>query len=51
MRAAMEDLERVDRRLFEGTGAFMSEKAGQGVPLFPRRMRVPTETPPVDGWK
>ncbi|EGF81195.1 hypothetical protein BATDEDRAFT_7300, partial [Batrachochytrium dendrobatidis JAM81] len=40
MRAAMEELEKTDSRLFNGT----LEKAE--VQLFPKRMRVPTDTPP-----
>ncbi|KAI9095214.1 mitochondrial ribosomal protein L28-domain-containing protein [Phlyctochytrium arcticum] len=47
MRAAMEELEKVDKRLFEAA------KVGtdpEEVTVFPRRLRVPTETPPVDGW-
>ncbi|KAI8922028.1 mitochondrial ribosomal protein L28-domain-containing protein [Powellomyces hirtus] len=47
MRAAMEELEKTDSRLFEAAkvGADKDE-----VVVFPRRLRVPTETPPIDGW-
>ncbi|KAI9017156.1 hypothetical protein BC832DRAFT_518314, partial [Gaertneriomyces semiglobifer] len=43
MRNAMEELERTDRRLFEAakTGSDQNE-----VVTFPKRLRVPTETPP-----
>jgi Mitochondrial ribosomal protein L28 len=45
MRLAMEQLEKVDKRLFEGTMVQLKEHE-----LFPKRMRVPTETPPLNGW-
>ena len=44
MRAAMERLEQVDSRLFED--ALKKEK----VQLFPRKFRVPTESPSPLGW-
>jgi large subunit ribosomal protein L40 len=46
MRAAMEELERTDKNLFEGT---KRQKDAFGRPemiLFPRNLRVPTESPP-----
>ncbi|KAJ1549621.1 hypothetical protein HK405_004266 [Cladochytrium tenue] len=51
MRAAMEELERTDKRLFVGTGAFAKKARTEELVLFPRTLRVPTETPPKDGWK
>ncbi|KAI8609393.1 hypothetical protein BC830DRAFT_1050290, partial [Chytriomyces sp. MP71] len=45
MRAAMEDLEKNHPSLFEGTGAVEKSAIDAGE-IFPRRMKVPTETPP-----
>ncbi|KAJ3410357.1 hypothetical protein HDV05_003860 [Chytridiales sp. JEL 0842] len=58
MRMAMEELEKTDKRLFIGTGVTNAEQARQkdesatehSFIAFPRRMRVPTETPPLAGW-
>nr|KAJ3418134.1 39S ribosomal protein L28, mitochondrial [Polyrhizophydium stewartii] len=44
MRSAMQELEQLDPRLFEGT------QGRKEVELFPKRLRVPTETPPMLGW-
>ena len=70
MRKAMETLQQMDARLFEGAvannkierGTSMypvnpsdsivdGVQDGQAVLVFPRRLRVPTETPPINGWK
>ncbi|KAJ3220113.1 hypothetical protein HDU67_006869 [Dinochytrium kinnereticum] len=53
MRLAMEELKKTDERLFAGTGAVMEGGEGSGKieALFPRRLKVPTETPPVGGWE
>ncbi|KAI8823581.1 uncharacterized protein EV422DRAFT_521554 [Fimicolochytrium jonesii] len=47
MREAMEELEKTDTRLFE---AAKSGSDREKVVVFPKRLRVPTETPPLDGW-
>ncbi|KAJ3159542.1 hypothetical protein HDU86_001551 [Geranomyces michiganensis] len=47
MRLAMEELERTDSRLFEAAKVGADREQ---VVVFPRRLRVPTETPPLDGW-
>ncbi|KAJ3164213.1 hypothetical protein HDU88_005525 [Geranomyces variabilis] len=47
MRLAMEELERTDSRLFEAAKVGADREK---VIVFPRRLRVPTETPPLDGW-
>ncbi|KAJ3180106.1 hypothetical protein HDU87_002331 [Geranomyces variabilis] len=47
MRLAMEELERTDSRLFEAAKVGADREK---VVVFPRRLRVPTETPPLDGW-
>ncbi|KAJ3281554.1 39S ribosomal protein L28, mitochondrial [Borealophlyctis nickersoniae] len=46
MRLAMEELERTDARLFEAAARVDKEE----VKVFPRTLRVPTETPPAKGW-
>ncbi|TPX31732.1 hypothetical protein SmJEL517_g05003 [Synchytrium microbalum] len=73
MRKAMEALQSIDSRLFEGavannriergtnlhpatstpdnTTAEGDAQSPQPVLVFPRRLRVPTETPPIKGWK
>lgn len=48
MREAMEELEKTDTRLFEAAKVGASKEE---VVVFPRRLRVPTETPPVSGWE
>ncbi|KAJ3289645.1 hypothetical protein HDU79_003881 [Rhizoclosmatium sp. JEL0117] len=50
IRLAMEDLEKNHKELFEGTGQVTQSAIDQGE-TFPRRLRVPTETPPTDGWE
>ncbi|KAJ3352801.1 hypothetical protein HDU83_007603 [Entophlyctis luteolus] len=50
MRAAMEDLEANHKELFKGTGQVFTSAIDKGA-IFPRRMRVPTETPPSAGWE
>ncbi|TPX70695.1 hypothetical protein SpCBS45565_g01586 [Spizellomyces sp. 'palustris'] len=47
MRSAMEELERTDRRLFEAAKVATDREV---VVVFPRRLRVPTDTPPLEGW-
>ncbi|KAJ3023669.1 hypothetical protein HKX48_001893 [Thoreauomyces humboldtii] len=47
MREAMVQLEKTDVRLFEAAKVGAARK---DVTVFPRRLRVPTETPPIDGW-
>ncbi|KAJ3407127.1 hypothetical protein HDU80_009582 [Chytriomyces hyalinus] len=49
LRAAMEDLEANHKHLFEGTNAKEKSAVDTGA-VFPRRLRVPTETPPSNGW-
>ncbi|KAJ3035989.1 hypothetical protein HK097_003967 [Rhizophlyctis rosea] len=49
MRRAMEELERSDERLFRGAKIGKEEREGK-VTVFPRTLRVPTETPPVKKW-
>ncbi|KAJ3233677.1 hypothetical protein HDU81_002062 [Chytriomyces hyalinus] len=49
LRAAMEDLEANHKHLFEGTNATTKSAVDTGA-VFPRRLRVPTETPPSNGW-
>ncbi|KAI8847308.1 hypothetical protein BC829DRAFT_355412, partial [Chytridium lagenaria] len=50
MRVAMEELKKTDERLYLGTGAVTEgggvDEQGRIETLFPRRLRVPTETPP-----
>ncbi|KAJ3025955.1 UNVERIFIED_CONTAM: hypothetical protein HDU68_006427 [Siphonaria sp. JEL0065] len=50
MRAAMEELKLNHPDLFKGTGQVTSSAIDQGE-TFPRRLRVPTETPPTSGWE
>ncbi|KAJ3041077.1 hypothetical protein HDV00_009977 [Rhizophlyctis rosea] len=46
MRKAMEELKKTDTRLFEAAAQVDRET----VTVFPRRLRIPTETPPLRGW-
>ncbi|KAJ3072139.1 hypothetical protein HDU98_004151 [Podochytrium sp. JEL0797] len=50
IRMAMEDLEANHKDLFEGTAQVSASAIDQGE-IFPRRLRVPTETPPTNGWE
>ena len=59
MRAALEELKETDERLFRGTGVMESHAADSENSddntlkepiLFPRRLKIPTETPPIGGW-
>lgn len=45
MRCANEELKRKDERLFNGAQIKLSEHL-----QFPKRLRIPTETPPRNGW-
>ncbi|KAJ3109987.1 39S ribosomal protein L28, mitochondrial [Physocladia obscura] len=50
VRLAMEDLEKNHKELFEGTGQVTLSAIDEGA-MFPRRLRIPTETPPTNGWE
>lgn len=52
MNNAMSELEKTDKRLFEGSRVDM-ESTEEIVKFkrFPRRLRIPTETPPGSGWQ
>ncbi|KAJ3091791.1 hypothetical protein HK102_013436 [Quaeritorhiza haematococci] len=50
MRKAIEELEKTDRRLFEGA-VKREEGDPDAVVQFPRKLRVPTYTPPVSNSK
>ncbi|KAI9207703.1 mitochondrial ribosomal protein L28-domain-containing protein [Polychytrium aggregatum] len=45
MRLAMEELEKTDARLFQE-----ATKTSDDLVMFPKRMKIPTLTPPIGGW-
>jgi hypothetical protein len=52
MRNAMLELEKTDKRLFDGTQVDVeSTEEVVSYKRFPRRLRIPTETPPTSGWQ
>jgi hypothetical protein len=45
MNNAMNALFKIDQRLFKGSLVKLNEHK-----VFPKRMRIPTETPPINAW-
>jgi hypothetical protein len=51
MRTAMLELEKLDSRLFKKACENPIIQRSENLTLFPARLRAPTETPPIQGFK